>query len=309
MATNIGGLSFSISSARNDHWWVSQTSPVEGLAIVPTSVALKYTGNATQPGTYTAELQLDTVNTFTAPVTRTSTGVSDGAVITETFTGLTNATRYYWRVRAQSPYGDWMAWSTVRSFWVLPAGAIATMGVPANIGPDTGAGKDGAEVLHFNVGPPDKNDGPGYVFVNVGPIDKNDAGAVIGFNVGPSDKNDGAGAVLYDVTTNPPIPHIWWLEPESGREGDGFLLVGYGFGGTQAEFAGAVMWQWSESLEVSLPIGTWTAYPASANAYLPARVIDKLAGTIDPAHQKVGVIVPVGALPPGYRVRMRGGTP
>ena len=45
-------------------------------------------------------------------------------------------------------------------------------------------------------------------------------------------------------------------------------------------------------------------YPAGPDAYTEARQIDSITGIVTPQHQVVGVVIPAGALPPGYQVRI-----
>lgn len=112
-----------------------------------------------------------------------------------------------------------------------------------------------------------------------------------------------------DVSTNPPTPVVWFLKPNYGREGDGFEIVGWGFGTTSTEY--------SASVQIELTPGTWTTLPiinfqvisATSNAYNSNRVLNEVTGVIDPQHAQIAVVIPPGTEPPGYPVRVRTVTP
>jgi hypothetical protein len=109
-----------------------------------------------------------------------------------------------------------------------------------------------------------------------------------------------------DVSTNTPTPGIWFLSPDAGREGDGVRIFGFGTGATVGTYSGTVEayfgpatgWQ-------NVPVISWNVYPETANAYTAARTIDALAGIIDPQHSIIEIVVPPGALPPGFSLRIR----
>jgi hypothetical protein len=74
----------------------------------------------------------------------------------------------------------------------------------------------------------DRLEGYGYVYENVG--------------VSLIDAREAHGYGYWgDVSANTPVPHIWYLRPNYGREGWESRAVGHGFGATQATYAGQIL--------------------------------------------------------------------
>jgi hypothetical protein len=54
-----------------------------------------------------------------------------------------------------------------------------------------------------------------------------------------------------------------------------------------------------------IPVVTWQTFPGTANALTAARTINEELGILDPQHTGIQIVVPAGALPPGYPIRVR----
>lgn len=114
-----------------------------------------------------------------------------------------------------------------------------------------------------------------------------------------------------DVDNSVPTPHIWFVRPSSGREGDGFSIFGHGFGQTNAQYDGHAYlgaqsdWDGSEPIDAAFQLGEsfWGRIAASPNAYTSARTIDPITGTPDPEHERIDVTVPTGAESASVRVQ------
>lgn len=209
---------------------------------------------------------------------------------------LTNGQIYWWRVRAVDTSGPTNGpWET-RSFKViLPINAAGYETVLNNVGVLLTQGKDDTDYVLNNVGVE-------LIYY------KGDADyilAIVGVELNRS--HDGYEYVLVgDVDTSTPTPHIWGLIPTSGHPGDGFIIVGFGFGDLQSTYSGDVQVDIYDGAGwVALSIVDWQTFPADPDMYGPDREINLLFGVIDPQHQEVQVQVPTAALPPGLIVRVR----
>jgi len=60
---------------------------------------------------------------------------------------------------------------------------------------------------------------------------------------------------------------------------------------------------------VTVPVVSWQTFPPTANAYTAARKLDPETAYIDMQHSIVEIVVPDGAVPPGYPTRIRTVTP
>lgn len=248
------------------------------------------------PGDSDIQWQVSTDPAFgTTAWTLTSTNKANGLVTVVTST-LAEGTKYYWRTRsAATGTTGWGPWSTVWSFT-----------------PDTGAGR-GYAYVYVNAGAELVLDRDvtaiGYIDINVGfevILDHDQPEYVLG-NVGV-EITKRSEAVDYafegDVNTATPTPHIWFLRPTSGREGDGIQVVGFGFGDLQSTYGGALEYRPDGTWEV-LPVTSWQTFPATPDAYGPDRELNEELGTIDMQHQVVEFTVPVGSESPGFPVRMK----
>lgn len=107
-----------------------------------------------------------------------------------------------------------------------------------------------------------------------------------------------------DVDTSIPTPHIWELRPDSGREGDGFSIIGFGFGAAQGTYTGTIFWL-DGITEVPLGVVSWTLVAPTSDAYTANRKIDVANDIVDPEHGQIDSIVLTGAIPPGYPIYVR----
>lgn len=228
----------------------------------------------------------------------TLTNRADG-IHSVTVSGLVNATKYYWRARAaETGTTSWAAWTPAWTFT-----------------PDLAAGK-GFGYVSENVGAqltPDP-DSVAFVDENVGVIVSPSS---VGFgynseNVGVVVTLSGLGfgyAHYGDASTNPPGPHVWFLLPAAGREGDGIGIYCFGVGDLVGTYAGSVELFYAGAGWVAVPVVSWQTFPPGVNAYTAARVLDPSIPHIDMQHTVIEIVVPAGALPPGYPLRVRTVTP
>lgn len=205
---------------------------------------------------------------------------------------LTPGVKVYWRVRAgDSGGGSWGAW--VSSFTVYQTGAF------------------GYEYVWQNVGtiPPDAHFGHEYVWQNVGVLnDETGIGHEYSWqniSVIFTDPGNGYEYVwLNNDDSVHPEPHIWFVEPTSGRPNDGITIIGFGFGALQSDYTSLVEvdlgdgsgWQ-------TVGVVSWQRFPADPDMYGPDREIR--VGKIDPQHDEVGILIPALAIVPGMLVRIR----
>lgn len=95
----------------------SLVSPSSGATLTGTSVTLDWNSSDGSP-TPSYEVQLDTNSSFSSPNTKTPSGTQ------QSYSGLSDQTTYYWRVRATNSEGT-SGWSSTRSFTVdLPLTAL-----------------------------------------------------------------------------------------------------------------------------------------------------------------------------------------
>ena len=141
-----------------------------------------------------------------------------------------------------------------------------------------------------------------YVDFNIGlePVEILDAVGYADFNVGLEPQpREGAEYSDFNMHTNPgqyrrgvyldfnidpetsPVPHIWYIRPQYGKEGLIFNVYGQGLGITQDEFDGKVMLN-----ELECAVTQWMVVPAQATRVL--RVGGYLPGT--------------GTIPRGFRM-------
>lgn len=203
---------------------------------------------------------------------------------------LTPGVKAYWRVRAGDFSGSsWGSWYSSFTMYQTGGNGYGYVWLNASaVVTDTGKGH---EYAWLNGGPLLVDVGCGYewVWANVG-----------------RDLQIGTDAYEYVWQNNDdsnPLPHVWFVDPTSGRPGDGFTVIGFGFGDLQSTYTGHVEidlqdgagWQ-------TVGVVTWQRFPADPDMYGPDREIR--AGKIDPQHDEIGVLVPSAAIPPGLLVRV-----
>lgn len=205
---------------------------------------------------------------------------------------LTQGVTVYWRARAgDNTGGSWGAWYS--STTKYQTGQSGYDYVWENVGYQIAETRLGHEWVWENVGVLVDETGLGHEWVleNVG---HNIVGSSNGWEYSWLNGDDSVH----------PEPHIWFVEPTSGRPNDGVTLIGFGFGPLQTTYTSIV--------EVDLDDGagwqtvgvvTWQRFPADPDMYGPDREIR--VGKIDPQHDEVGILIPALAIPPGMLVRIR----
>jgi hypothetical protein len=230
-----------------------------------------------------------------------------------------NSTAYlYARVYVTAANGaNYQNWAEVT---FSAAGAPVVVFDPWAFTPDLNAGRGFAYVdsnLGFNPVLDADVTGAAYVDLNVGAdlvLDRDVTGAAyVDLNVGVQITLDADG-VEYghfgDVTTDPPAPHVWFLRPAAGRAGDGISIVCFGVGDLVGTYAGSVELDYGGTTGwVSVPVTAWNTFPPGPDAYTAARRLDEETGYIDMQHTVVEIVIPAGAVPPGYPLRIRTVTP
>ncbi len=293
----LGGLTSLVTG--EVQYWRPAIDTADGY-ISPTLTPTIFTRQDSNDGSSAAvQLQVSVVNTFVSTVHDSDLTQNDNVTGGRQVTGLTDGTTYFLRVRAKktlpSGYNYVSPWSAIRSFTVVTKYGIATMNVTMNIGVEHTPVATWLAFVYQNVGVEItlSQSWAAYVYQNIGAeytaIDNVPQYVYVG-----------------DVTTNTPNPVIWFLRPSFGREGDGIAIYGFGFGDLQStyggvveiDYGGVIGWQ-------SIPIVSWQTFPPDPPAYTSARIMDEINAVIDPQHTVIEIIIPPGAIPPGYPVRVR----
>lgn len=274
--------------------------PSSGTRLPATTVALEMVVSSSGVLNTDVQIQVSTSAAFgTTVYSNTLTDRADGGHLV-TVAGLANLTTYYWRVRAaETGTTGWSSWSPVQSF-TPDLNSGKAWGYAAN---NTGA----AGALHFpafqytdeNAGPGDTLESSGYQYTD----------GNVGFPL--TFKSEAWAYAHYgDVNTLAPSPHIWFLRPAAGREGDGISIVCFGVGDLVGTYSGSVQLYYGPAIGwVTVPVVSWQTFPPTPDAYTELRRLDPLAFHIDMQHSVIEIVVPLGALPPGYPLRVRTVTP
>ena len=295
-ATTLGGLSSSASGTLA--YYRPQIDTIDGY-ISPTVTPNLFTRQDSSDGTSAAvQLQVSVVDTFVSTVHDSDLTQADNVTGGRQVTGLTDGVTYYMRARAKKTIGSYnyvSPWTATRTLTVVTKSGISSMNITMNIGVE----HTPEDVL------------PHHVYENVGVLHTpSQSWAAYSYeNVGVEiTVVDNVPQYVYegDVNTATPNPVIWFLLPSYGREGDGISIYGFGFGDLQSTYTGVVEVDWGGVTGwQSVPIVSWQTFPADAPAYTGSRVIDEVAGIVDPQHTVIQILVPTGAIPPGYPVRVR----
>lgn len=157
-------------------------------------------------------------------------------------------TTWWYRVRAGNATTNiWGAWSGQQWLDVYPILGSTSKYIDANIGvlnPTTIVAT--VAYLDMNVGVEIKDPVPNvaaYLPMNVGVQDKLKLSAeYLTLNVYPPTGKYQAATYLdlNTVADQTPVPHIWWIRPEQGKEGYVFNIYGHGFGDFQNQYDGKV---------------------------------------------------------------------
>jgi hypothetical protein len=302
-SATLGGIYSSADAtvAKDGQHTVSLTAPADQNRVqavnVPLSVVVSHTGSGTATDVH---FQVALTADFAAPVRDfTLVALPDGYTTTVQ-TALSDQTKYYWRARAAyAGSGLWQAWTPARWFMVDTATGRGFADAHMNIGVTLTADPDSVAYVHENIGVivAPTSFSVAYVLENVG----------LKFTPDP----DGVAYVHEgDVSTNPPAPYIWFLLPAAGRSGDGVRIFCFGVGDLQATFAGSVELDYGSTVGwVAVPVISWQTFPPGPEAYTALRKLDPAAGYIDMQHSVIEIVIPDGALPPGYPLRIRTVTP
>lgn len=229
----------------------------------------------------------------------TLTDRADG-IHSVTVSGLVDQTKYYWRARAaETGTTAWAAWTPAWTFTPDLSAGKAFAYVNLNAGADLQPDPDSVAYVAENVGAELTPSGTGFGYV--------------GENVGVMVTLSGLGfgyAHYGDASTNPPDPRVWFLLPAAGRSGDGIRIFCFGVGDLVGTYSGSVELDYGGTVGwVSVPVISWQTFPPGPDAYTAARKLDPAAGYIDMQHSVVEIVIPDGAAPPGYPVRIRTVTP
>lgn len=205
---------------------------------------------------------------------------------------LTPGVKVYWRARAGDFAGSsWGSWYS--SFTMYQNGSNGYGYVWQNIGDDfTDTGR-GYEYSWLNVGEDYTDAGRGYetVWMNVGAVYTDDGH---GYEYVWENNDDSIH----------PTPHIWFVEPTSGRPNDGVTIIGFGFGALQTDYTSLVEVDLGDGGGwITVGVVSWQRFPADPDMYGPNREIR--VGKVDPQHDEVGILIPALAIVPGMLVRIR----
>lgn len=277
-------------------WDASPVTPAASDRPPTRTPTLRALISAAAGGPSAVEWQVSTVSSFASTVwTGSDAAVPNGYAVKNVTFSLTNLTLYYWRVRAGDGAGTWGLWSAAVPFTPDLSAGRGFLEIFENVGIAPAGADEAVLEVYINQGviAPVKVGAADYIFENVGP----------NFGLTP-----GAFDYIYlgDVSTNTPTPGIWFLDPDSGRAGDGIKIYGFGTGALQATYGGTVEAYFGAGVGwVSVPVLSWGIFPATANALTAARRIDPAAGVVDPQHSVIEIVVAPAALPPGYPLRIR----
>lgn len=296
VSTTLGGLSSNVDG-HLDWWRASVDTPDEWVS--PSLTPTIFTQQDSADGSSAAvQLQVSIVDTFTSTVHDSDLNQPHNVSQGRQVTGLGDGVTYYLRARAKKTIGSYNyvgPWSATSTFTVITKSGIASMNITMNIGVEHTPSTVSPAYSYQNVGVEHtpSTSWAAYAYQNVGvqytPVDFTPQYVFIG-----------------DVNTDTPNPVIWFLRPEYGREGDGIAIYGFGFGDLQSTYGGVVEIDWGGAIGwQSVPISSWQTFPPTGSAYSGNREIDELLGNVDPQHTVIQIIVPSGAIPPGYPVRVR----
>jgi hypothetical protein len=294
----LGSLTFGATGVASIYA-VAPDGPPSGTRPPARAVPLSFLVSTTAAGSADVALEVSADPAFGSLFYSATLNRTDG-VHSVMVTGLVDKTRYYWRTRAAEPGTiAWGAWSPVWNFTPDVDAGKAFGQVYENVGaaPISSAATVGQVYENVGVEVTLKSAGFGQVFENVG--------------VEVTLKSAGFGYAHYgDASANPPGPQIWFLLPAAGRSGDGVRIFCFGVGDLQATFAGSVELDYGSTVGwVAVPVISWQTFPPGPEAYTALRKLDPAAGYIDMQHSVIEIVIPDGAAPPGYPLRIRTVTP
>ena len=275
---------------------VEHVQPVNGNSIPLTSVGLSVLIEHDIGWLADVEFQVSRDPLFATVDWTTTVGQKPDGQVDTIANGLLDENRYYWRARVKEsgPQGVWSDWS---SPWVILV--------------DTGSGR-GFAYSDYNIAT-SISQSPNevrYIEENVGwlPVMKSTAFIYDELNVAVIVTLKSSAymyAELGDVSTNTPIPHLWWLSPPSGRPGEGIRIFCFGVGDLVETYDGVVEVNYGGDNWEQVQVLGWQTYPPDPNAYTELRELNPITEHIDMQHTVVEITVPDDAIPPGYPIRIR----
>lgn len=264
----------------------SLLSPVD-LQIEWRTTKAVWTGTAWTPTpTYTSEF-LDSV--------------SGSPQVMEPPTDLAYFTWWYRARAGDKDTNTWSEWSPQYFLDVYPILGSATEYIDLNIGVLQPVVLDTATAyLDMNIGVfphTELTTLVSYLDINVGVMEHlKIAAEYLNLNIyQPTGEYQAAiYADLNMVSDETPVPHIWWVRPEQGKEGYVFNIFGHGFGEFQNQYDGIV-----KLGNLTCAIARWEVVPRSALTDADLRIIRGMG--LDPdeitvEHGWVVAIVPTGAV-------------
>lgn len=155
---------------------------------------------------------------------------------------------WYYRARAGSKaLNKWSDWTGANRWIDLTPilGSVAGY-MEMNVGVNSNARRTALAYLDMNVGVLPTGTvlrTTRYAEMNVGVLPRwKQTTSYLDLNVyPPTSAHRMASYADMDVTTDRPIPHIWWIRPEQGREGYVFHIFGHGFGAFENQYDGTVL--------------------------------------------------------------------
>lgn len=215
---------------------------------------------------------------------------------------------WYYRVRAGSlSSGLWTDWTSPDRYIDLnPVLGSVAQYIDMNVGV-LAVGRGTVAYVDMNIGAADTHyEAAQYTDLNVGILPRWVLDArYVDMNIYPP---TGEFRTLrytdFEITTDIPVPHIWWVRPEQGREGYVFHIYGHGFGDFQGQHGGSVFLG-----VLRCPVVRWVRVPA-VFADDADRLIKHGQG-LDPdeitvEHGWITVTVPVGAVSAMVKVVLEG---
>lgn len=216
-----------------------------------------------------------------------------------------------WWVRARAGLAAnnvWSAWTPDQWFDVLPVLGSISGYADLNIGVGAPAALGAAAYLDLNVGveAPPPLDAVAVVDLNVGVVDL--VLAVLRYvdlNLSPLQVLDPAAVRYLDLTVlvGRPVPVIWWIRPEQGREGFVFNIYGHGFGAFQNEYDGQVLLG-----DLVAPINRWervAEIDPGPDGHRIVRAADPVDDEITPEHGWIVAVVPEDAVSAPVKIVLR----
>lgn len=219
-------------------------------------------------------------------------------------------TTWYYRARAGSvSLNVWSAWTdSALNVNLTPVlGSVAGY-LEMNVGLGTLATTGAVAYVDMNIGAAlvSHMDGVVYSDLNVGIMPKwRQTAAYSDLNIYPPTGQFKASVYSdVNVDTSQPVPHLWWIRPEQGREGYVFHLFGHGFGAFENAYDGTVYLG-----GLACQVTRWLMVPdvttdPSQHIIIHGQGLDPDVITVE--HGWITVVVPPGAISAMVKVVLEG---